>query len=185
MSLNLDAVILPCRGFWSCLGLSYSLIVDYFNLFTSNKQRPCKDFCKVSNIRFWSQLSISDSVKFRIVGTFITGLVTVFLLPVISSTKHDFGTTFDIFSSNSWRTIFLSFNFAAWLFDMAGNVWHSNFLLILSELSVSKDFLLYVSVLKRKFLTGPGVIVLFLLGIFQNARILVHVGCVTPIKTAA
>ena len=36
-----------------------------------------------------------------------------------------------------------------------------------------------------KFLTRPGVIFYFLLGIFQDARILVHVGCVTPIKTAA
>ena len=57
-------------------------------------------------------------------------------------------------------------------------------MLILSELSVSKDLLLYVSVLKRKFLTGPGVIFFFLLGIFQDGRILVHAGCVTPIKTA-
>ena len=42
-------------------------------------------------------------------------------LPVISSTKHDFE-KFDILSSHSWRTVFLSFNFAAWLSDMVRNV---------------------------------------------------------------
>ena len=37
----------------SCLRLSYSLVVDCFNLFTGNKQRPRKDFRRVNNIKFW------------------------------------------------------------------------------------------------------------------------------------
>ena len=112
----------------SCLRLSYSLVVDCFNFFTSNKQRLCKKFVKSTTSSSGSQLQINGSAKSGILATFISGLVSLFFLPVvISSTKHDFK-TFDILSSHSWRTVFLSFNFAAWLSDMVRNVWRSNFL---------------------------------------------------------
>ena len=100
-----------------CLRLSCSLLVDWLI-----SKDPAKISVSSATSSSGSQLSINDSAKSRIVGTFISGPLSLFFLTVISSTKHDFGTTFDILSSNSWHTIFLSFNFASWLSDVVRNV---------------------------------------------------------------
>ena len=49
----------------------------------------------------------------------------------------------------------------------------------------SKDFLVQFSFLKKDCFIFPGIIFFFVVGTFNEASILVKVGCVTTINTAA